>query len=229
MTSRYSDFLPLKDAVDELEGRGWAKKDAQELLVAALRDGKLHTREWEWDESLGRLRPIRSTGHDSVILNTWLTVLHDDIDWEKSSVDELSYKDLPHSGVVINELDLADQDIDWLINSDDERPRVDKLEISRVDLAKLPGGIEESRDPEQGFHPAVKVQRKQRSRGRKPGDGTIDDAPYLIRMKNLIESRQAKSANDAARQVVEGDAGVPGAAPESKIDRLGRKYRSQLE
>jgi hypothetical protein len=66
-----------------------------------------------------------------------------------------------------------------------------------------------------------------RRRGRPRGSGTfeVSDAPLLAKMRELIDTGVAKSANDAARQVA-GDAGGNGTI-ESKITRLAKGYRAQ--
>ncbi len=60
-------------------------------------------------------------------------------------------------------------------------------------------------------------------RGRKPGDGTIDDSAHLDRMAALLKTREAKSVNDAARIValdVRGQGTV-----ESTQKRLSRHWK----
>jgi hypothetical protein len=64
--------------------------------------------------------------------------------------------------------------------------------------------------------------------GRKPGTGSYaqDDEPLLIRMRSLIEQRNAKSANDAAGQVAK-DAKGENSQESSKRDRLAKRYREK--
>ena len=62
----------------------------------------------------------------------------------------------------------------------------------------------------------------QETRGRKKGDGTINDDPALHRMRELITAREAKSVRDAARQV-EPEAFGTG-TESSTITRLAKKY-----
>jgi hypothetical protein len=65
-------------------------------------------------------------------------------------------------------------------------------------------------------------------RGRKLGSGSYQraDEPFLMKMHKLIKKTSAKSANDAAGQVADG---APGAGtPESKRDRLAKRYRERF-
>ncbi len=62
-----------------------------------------------------------------------------------------------------------------------------------------------------------------RGRGRKPGDGTINDSAHLDRMAALLKTREAKSVNDAARIVAKDVAGP--ATEESKKTRLSRHWK----
>ncbi len=62
-------------------------------------------------------------------------------------------------------------------------------------------------------------------RGRKPGDGTIDDSAHLDRMAALLKTSEAKSINDAARIVAKDVAGP--ASEESKQKRIWLKYKER--
>ena len=66
--------------------------------------------------------------------------------------------------------------------------------------------------------------KRRTPRGRKKGDGTIDDTEVLAKMARLIESGEAKSVLDAATQVVEYARGS--GREQSTIDRLRRKFKA---
>ena len=181
MTSGYSEFFTLKEAVVYLLAKGWTEVDARDLLVSGIRDGKLATREWERDEGVGRLVVVRGEKFD------WTTLLDEDIDWERSSVVELmrqSRSEQPY--------EFSHQYVD--------RYRVDKLEIGRIDLAKFLSEIQEFHGADSAAVSASTKESKQSTRGRKSGDGTINDEKHFTRMKELIKSGKANSANDAARR-----------------------------
>jgi hypothetical protein len=69
-------------------------------------------------------------------------------------------------------------------------------------------------------------------RGRKRGSGSMEriDEPFLLRMKKLIDNDDAKSAHDAAGQVVDdkNERPPPGASPESTKTRLAKRYRKRF-
>jgi hypothetical protein len=77
--------------------------------------------------------------------------------------------------------------------------------------------------------PLAAAERK--NAGRPKGTGyQAADAAAVDEMKHLIESRRAKSAADAARQVVLGGAfELDGIAQESIIIRLSRQYRKRYQ
>ena len=62
-------------------------------------------------------------------------------------------------------------------------------------------------------------------RGRKPGDGEINDSAHLDRMDELLDKGKAKSINDAAGIVAHDIAGRAGG--ESIQKRLWRKYKKR--
>ncbi len=67
-----------------------------------------------------------------------------------------------------------------------------------------------------------------KGRGRKPGDGSYLDEPFLEKMEKLLASGKSKSPNDAARQIVElHENDIKGSTAEQKQDRLARKYREK--
>lgn len=65
-----------------------------------------------------------------------------------------------------------------------------------------------------------------RKRGRKSGDGQIQDGKHLQHMKELIDQQKAKSVNDAAGQTVTA-LGKQGASHEADVTRLSKKYAKQ--
>lgn len=63
-------------------------------------------------------------------------------------------------------------------------------------------------------------------RGRKTGDGAIDDDKHFPKMRALLDDEKVKSARGAARILVYDEtAGVEGASDEAKIRRLCRKLK----
>lgn len=72
--------------------------------------------------------------------------------------------------------------------------------------------------------PCTQGKPQKRGRGRTKGSGEYDDSEHVIKMHQLIESKEAKSPHDAAWQAVRsGD--VKGARDESSVFRLIRKYK----
>jgi hypothetical protein len=65
------------------------------------------------------------------------------------------------------------------------------------------------------------------SRGRKPGDGTIDDSDHLDRMADLLKTGKAKSHNDAARIVAE--AAVKEAAHPATVESIQKRLRDKYK
>ncbi len=71
-------------------------------------------------------------------------------------------------------------------------------------------------------------ENTQKGRGRKKGDGAYEDTQYLDEMKTLLDSGQAKSANEAAGIIANRTENKPsGQSTQAIQDRLARKYRSQ--
>jgi hypothetical protein len=72
----------------------------------------------------------------------------------------------------------------------------------------------------------ARVQPARKSRGKKPGQGSYAavDAPLLCEMNELLSLGKAASAEDAARQVARHAYG--GGTPESKAERLARRFRA---
>lgn len=216
MKSKHSSYLSLNNALILLTSKGWGDTDAREFLFEALREGKLGTREWQWDERVKRyvLLTVREAKCDPGEISEWADLLDKDINWEQSLVATLYISD-PESS-------------DWIrrLGAAIHRLGVDKLEIHKVDLAKLLSEIEAKHDAEEGIDSAINERPNRRSRGRKPGDGAYDDSQHIQEMERLVRSRKAKSGNEAARQVVQSGAEVQGASSESIMARLAKKFNA---
>jgi hypothetical protein len=92
--------------------------------------------------------------------------------------------------------------------------------VSATEASQSKPGLSEPGSTSKG------LQAKNTKSGRPRGSGSyaLADAPLLNRMRELIETGKAKSANDAAGQVA-GEAQGWGLV-ESKIHRLGKRYRA---
>ncbi len=204
-----SAYLSLREAVELLRQMGVSENEARGDLVAALRDGKLSTQEWVWDDGLRRfIRTWIGSVFGSAISQRfdWSNVIVEDIDWGRSSVAELR--------------DDTSRSVPFVA-----RCRVDMLEISRGDFTKLwdpsmePSGLATDQTPD-----STKVIKERR--GRKKGDGSYDDSALLIEMEEILRDGKAKSSNDAAGLVADRAAG--NATFTSKQKRLHRKYQKKL-
>lgn len=200
-----SAYLSLREAVELLRQMGVSENEARGDLVAALRDGKLSTQEWVWDDGLRRfVRTWIGSVFGSEISERfdWSNVIVEDIDWERSSVAELRNDTCSIPFVA--------------------RCRVDKLEISRIDFARLWDPSQEPSESVTDQTPDSTKAIKER-RGRKKGDGSYDDSALLIEMEELLKDRKAKSSSEAAGLVADRAAG--NATFKSKQKRLHRKYQ----
>jgi hypothetical protein len=126
-------------------------------------------------------------------------------------------------------------DIEKWFESDDQRqstptpPQLaERIEVDRNKFDKLwPQNIDanysKAAEPEQLAAP--------KRRGRKPGDGSMAklDAPYIKKMKVLLDEGKARSANNAALKVVEKfGSQIEGSSATQKQDRLARRYRAEF-
>ena len=208
--AKTSDFLPLKEAVDQLVRWGFTEKDACIELYAALRDGKLRTREWVRERGLDRLvlSPFYEARDHGIMGFNWSTVVFEEIDWNQSSVPELWKESL--DGFPMGRL---------------VRPGVDMLEISRIDFTRLWDPSQEPSESATNQMPdrtkAINVRR-----GRKKGEGSYNDSALLNEMRELVKDGNAKSGFEAAGLVADRAAG--NATFASKQKRLHRKYQKKI-
>lgn len=187
------------------EGDSPSSEDNRKKIARAFFDGACETRAASWSSEITFVDEFSSPNCEHLPL--------------RETTARTTERDFPIPPICWGEQGLGQLDGDWWTTGNAEL----RIGLSRVVIYGIE--IEPLAAKRFGFLPGHAIAPTQPRRGRKPGTGyDAADAPYLEKMGKLLKADKALTVHSAAQQVA---AKAPGSAtPESKADRLARKYRA---